>query len=183
MASADTPNDPTTETKDARVGPFTDTATCRPYVTSLICRPRHSTHVHEQKRREALRVADRYALVNPRETDDRIREIRRTLFDTGSALRSDARSLTWPAHLFCRFIARYDLEGGAHAILGLGEMAGDSSYSETQRCMQLDWAYVALRAAQHLSSNRRQFISEEVTKVHREQLEAEIAKGHHTPLA
>jgi hypothetical protein len=122
----------------------------------------------ERQRHEALRVADRYAFISPRENDDRIREIRRTLFDVGCSLRTDARSLPRPARVYRKLIGRYDFEGAADAILGLAEMAGDVRFHDSTRQNQLDWAYISLRAAHHLSSDRIQFVKEEVVKAKRD---------------
>jgi hypothetical protein len=84
------------------------------------------------------------------EADARVREVRRELFDIASKLRAQARGQLWPLRCYC-WLLRYDLEGAAGALRGLGNMAGDPGYADQVRQNNLNHVYISLRAHRHLS--------------------------------
>ncbi len=92
---------------------------------------------------KALRVAERYAYFGSTSTQsiERIREVKRELFDVASELRVQARGYSRLARWYCRFL-RYDLEEAASALRGLGEMAGED-YSEQVRTNNLNHVYIS----------------------------------------
>jgi hypothetical protein len=117
------------------------------FVLNMIAKP--ILRVREQ-RLDALRIAERYAYFGWTEQDERVREVRRELFDVASKLRAQARGQSWPLRCYCRLL-RYDLEGAAGALRGLGKMAGDYGYPDRVRQNNLNHVYISLRAHRHLS--------------------------------
>jgi hypothetical protein len=116
-------------------------------VLHLIAKP--LLQVREQ-RLDALRIGERYAYFRRSEEDARVREVRRELFDIASKLRAQARGQSWPLRCYC-WLLRYDLEGAASALNGLGNMAGDPGYADQDRQNFLNHVYISLSAHRHLS--------------------------------
>jgi hypothetical protein len=106
--------------------------------------------VLRELRLKALRVAERYAYFGPTSTqsEERVREVRRELFDIGSELRAQARGQSLAVR--CYRLFRCDLEGAAAALGGLADMAGED-YPDQVRTNNLNYVYISLHAHRHLS--------------------------------
>jgi hypothetical protein len=115
-------------------------------------------------RLKALRVAERYAYFGSTSTqsEERVREVRRELFDVAAELTTQTRGHSWPVR--CYFgLLRHNFEAAASALRGLGQMAGED-YSEQVRTNNLNHVYISLRAHHHLTP--------ETVRKHREVVEA-----------
>lgn len=106
------------------------------------------------QRLEAMRIAERYAYFGPMEPDERVRTVRREIFDAASNLVVHARGGSKLVRLYCKMMG-YDLEAAAGALRGIGEMAG-AQFSEETRMNTLSHVYISLGAGHHLSSEARQ---------------------------
>jgi hypothetical protein len=107
----------------------------------------------QDKRREALEVAERYAYVGVRGTPSEEYQSRALaeLFDAGNSLRAYARESSLATNLYCR-VFRYDLDFAAAAVLSLGEAArGEYGIGAGQRRRNLHAVFVALGSSGHLS--------------------------------
>jgi hypothetical protein len=138
-------------------------------VLNLIGKP--LLQVREQ-RLDALHIAERYAYFRWSEEDARVREVRRELFDIASKLRAQARGQSWPLRCYC-WLLRYDLEGAAGALRGLGNMAGDTGYADQVRQNNLNHVYISLRAHRHLSREALRAHRDMVVEARREKATAE----------
>jgi hypothetical protein len=106
------------------------------------------------KRIKALQAAEQNAYVGYGASIERIKEARAALNEAASSLRSISRGYGWPVRLYCRRVARYDLEAAASWLIDLHNGTGDISYFDERRQIALDAIYIFLRAHQRLSRER-----------------------------
>jgi len=119
------------------------------------------------RRLKALQVADRYAYFGPTESPERVREVRRELFDIASELRAQARSHNWLVRCYCGLL-RYDIEEATLALRGLAQMAGEN-YSQQVRTNNLNHIHISLRAHHHLSPETLRKHQEIVSETNKEE--------------
>jgi hypothetical protein len=107
------------------------------------------------KRIKALQAAAQNAYVGYGASIERIKEARTALNEAASGLRSVSRGYGFPVRLYCRRLARYDLEAAASWLIDLHNGAGDIGYLDERRQIALDAIHIFLRAHQpHLSRER-----------------------------
>lgn len=109
-----------------------------------------------EKRFEALRVAEMYALTQPamsQEGVERVVSAKRALLDIAVELRTHARGDAWPVLLYCWF-AGYNLEEAVLALSGLRVMAGSPEFNDSTRMNNLNLVYLSLNARRHLSGDQ-----------------------------
>jgi hypothetical protein len=109
------------------------------------------------RRIKALHAAEQNAHVGHGTRKERVTEARAALNEASSGLRSISRGYGWPVRLYCR-LARYDLEAAADWLIDLHNRTGELIWDDARRQIALDAIYVLLRAHQHLSRERVDFI-------------------------
>jgi hypothetical protein len=71
--------------------------------------------------------------------------------------------MTFPARLYTK-LRKYRLKDATDALQGLAQMAGDPQYDNSTRENNLNWLYISLQAAHHLSYHQIQLVLEEARK-------------------
>ena len=104
------------------------------------------------KRLKALQAAEQNTFVGGGASDERRGAARAALNEAASALRSISRG-QWQVRLYC-WIARYDLEAAAAALIHLHNITGHEYFNNEARSLVRDAVYVFLHAHQHLSRKR-----------------------------
>jgi hypothetical protein len=115
------------------------------------------------KRIKALHAAEQNAHVGYAATDERIVAARTALNEAASALRAVSRGHGWPVRVYC-WLARYDLEAAAYALISLHNKTGHPHYDDKTRQLVLDGIYLFLRAHKHLSLKRINEINEQIER-------------------
>ena len=88
------------------------------------------------KRIKALHAAEQNAHVGYAATDERIVAARTALNEAASALRAVSRGHGWPVRVYC-WLARYDLEAAAYALISLHNKTGHPHYDDKTRQLVL----------------------------------------------
>ncbi|MBI5130264.1 MAG: hypothetical protein HZA66_12545 [Rhodopseudomonas palustris] len=131
----------------------------------------------QQNRLEALKVAERYYLVDMNASEDERDAALKALFEAGVALRTLHRGWSTAVRMWC-WIWRYDLDLAAQALFGLAEgPRGNLVIAPETRKNTLDALYVALGAHKHLSAETVQAIRRMIAQTQAAARETSSASG------